>query len=306
MRPFIACLLILRLFVVSAPAQELTRIKGIPGVVADGATLEIVKGGFKDTEGPLPLPDGGLYFTEQRTSRTYHLGTDDAITVFRENNGSANGLALDRKGNIIAAEGDAKRITRLDRRGQMTVMADRPDGEPGFLRPNDVIADRRGGVYVTDPGPPSNTGTAYVYYIRPDGRVILVSDAITRPNGITLTNDGKLLLVDDTRGNIIFAFDVRPDGSAVGMRRFATLQGIPEGQPSIADGMAIDREGRLYVTTVAGIQVFSGGNYVGVIPPNQAQNIAFGGKDKRTLYIAARGTLYRLKMLAQGPERPGK
>lgn len=288
-------------------ADEPTPIAGIPGIVADGARLEVVKAGFTDTEGPLPTSDGGLYFTEQRTNRIYRLDPGGAIRVFRESTMAANGLALDRHGNVLAAEGDGKRITRTNRRGEVTVVADHPAAGQEFLRPNDVIADRRGGIYVTDPGPTTNTGTAFVYYIRPGGHVVLVTDKIARPNGVTLTNDGKVLLVDDTRGNTVFAFDVQRDGSAVNMRPFAQLQGIPAGQPSIADGMTLDRQGRVYVTTVTGIQIFSAaGAYIGTIPPRQAQNVAFGGQDKRTLYITARGVLYKLKMLSQGPDRPGK
>ena len=120
--------------------------------------------------------------------------------------------------------------------------------------------------------------------------------------------DGKVLLVDDTHGNTIFAFDVQADGSAVNKRSFARLQGIPEGQPSMADGMALDNNGRVYVTTVTGIQVFTAnGEYLGTIPvPRQPANVAFAGADKRTLYITAREGLYRLQMLSQGPDRPGK
>jgi gluconolactonase len=267
----------------------------------------VVKAGFADVEGPLPTKDGGLYFTEQRTSRIHHLDPAGAFSVFRENTNAANGLAFDRQGNVLAAEGEAKRITRTDPRGRVSVVAEHPAAGQEFLRPNDLIADRKDGVYVTDPGPTTNTGKAYVYYIRPDGRVILISDEIARPNGVTLTPDGKVLLVDDTRGNAVFAFDVKADGSAVNKRAFAQLHDIPAGQPSIADGMTLDRQGRVYVTTVAGIQIFSpSGEYLGTIPPTQAQNLAFGGKDKRTLYVTARGVLYRLAMLAQGPDRAGK
>ncbi len=300
-------LALLFLVIAEAAAQEPIRVQGIPGIVADGAILEVIRSGFTDSEGPLPTPDGGLYFTEQRTNRIHRLYPSGEITVFRENTNAANGLALDRTGYLLAAEGAGQRVTRMDSGGNVTVIAVSAGDGKAFLRPNDLIADARGGIYVTDPGPPTNTEKAFVYYIQPDGRVVLVSDEIARPNGIQLTMDGKVLLVDDTRGNTVFAFDVGPDGSTSGKRSFAQLQGIPEGKTSIADGMAVDTEGRLYVTTVTGIQIFTArGDYISTIPPLQAQNLAFGGKDKRSLYITARGTLYRLSMLSQGPTRPGK
>jgi gluconolactonase len=86
------------------------------------------------------------------------------------------------------------------------------------------------------------------------------------------------------------------------------LQDIPAGQESGADGMALDREGRVYITTVAGLQVFdAAGKYLGkIVAARQGANVAFSGPDKRVLYITAREGLYRIRMLAQGPDRLGK
>jgi len=294
------------LLAVEAVSQD--RVLGIPGVVAAGATVELVKEGFQFTEGPVGTPDGGLYFTDVRANVMYRLDPSGGINVFRDNTAAANGLAFDRGGNVLAVEGEGKRVIRIDSRGIVAAVAGQAAGGQAFLRPNDLIVDRRGGIYVTDPGPRGHQGKAFVYYIRSDGHVLLVSDEIRRPNGLTLTRDEKMLLVADTLGNIVFAFDIRTDGSAVNKRPFASLQGIPDGKPSIADGVALDSDGRLYVTTVTGVQVFDAtGTYLGTIAvPRQPTNLAFSGPDKRTLYITAREGLYRLRMLSQGPDRPGK
>jgi gluconolactonase len=238
----------------------------------------------------------------------YRLHPSGDINVFRDNTAEAGGLAFDRAGNLLAVEAEGKRIIRIDSRGAVGVIAAQAATGQAFLRPNDLIVDRRGGIYVTDPGPIGHKGKAFVYYVRPDGPVLLVSDDIRFPNGLTLTRDEKVLLVADSRGNIIFAFDIQNDGNAINSRPFAQLQGIPEGKLSFADGMALDSAGWLYVTTVTGIQVFdAGGTYVGTIRvPRQPTNLAFSGPDKRTLYITAREGLYRLIMLSQGLDRPGK
>ncbi len=179
------------------------------------------------------------------------------------------------------------------------------------MAPNHLIGDSKGGVYFTDPGPrPLVPGRkAYVYYA-PAGRgqAITVDDGIARPNGLTLTRDRKKLIVDDTVGDTVFQFDVQPDGSVKNKRPFARLHDIASGQESGADGMALDREGRVYVTTVTGVQVFDAeGQYLGTIHvARQPANLAFSGPGKRTLYITAREGLYRLKMVAQGPDRLGK
>jgi gluconolactonase len=281
---------------------------GIAGVVAAGAMVELVKEGFQFTEGPVGTPDGGLYFTDVRASSMYRLHPSGGINVFRDNTAEANGLAFDRAGNLLAVEAEGKRIIRIDSRGAVAVIAAQAAAGQAFLRPNDLIVDRRGGIYVTDPGPIGRKGKAFVYYVRPEGQVLLVSDDIRFPNGLTLTRDEKVLLVADSRGNIIFAFDIQNDGNAINKRPFAHLQGIPEGKLSFADGMALDSVDRLYVTTFTGIQVFdAGGTYLGTIRvPRQPTNLAFSGPDKRTLYITAREGLYRLIMLSRGPDRPGK
>jgi gluconolactonase len=105
----------------------------------------------------------------------------------------------------------------------------------------------------------------------------VLDDKITRPNGITITTDGRTLLVDDTVGDTVFAYEIQVDGTVRNNRPFAKLQNIPAGQDSGADGMALDRNDRLYVTTVTSIQVFDrNGRYLGTIPvPRQPSNAAF-------------------------------
>ncbi|MCI0539911.1 MAG: SMP-30/gluconolactonase/LRE family protein [Verrucomicrobiales bacterium] len=299
---------LLLLLVVEAGSQEPLRMARIPGVVAAGAIVELVQEGFQFAEGPVVTPDGTLYFTDFAANRIYRMGPKGGIEVFREGANGANGLALDSDGTLLAAEMRGKRVIRMDSRGNVTPVAVSTAAGQPFLRPNDLIVDRRGGIYFTDPVPEDKPGKSFVYYIRPDGRVVLVSDDIRLPNGLTLTLDEKVLLVDDSLGDLLFAFDIQADGSARNKRTFARLQGIPEGKKSIADGMALDRAGRVYVTTLTGVQVFdASGKYLGTIPvPRQPFNLAFGGQDKRLLYIAAREGLYRLQMLSQGPDRPGK
>jgi len=283
---------------------------GIPGVVAPGAEPELVQEGFVFTEGPLGTPDGGLYFSDIRPSKIYLLEPGGKIALVREQTNGANGLALTKDGDLLAAEGEGKRISRRSRDGTVTTVTDGIDGR-AFVAPNDLILDAKGGIYFTDPGPrPVVPGrTAYVYYLGPGAKQpVVIDDKIARPNGLTLTRDGKTLIVDDTLGPVVFAYDVQPDGSVTNKRTFAELRDIPEGKESGADGMALDSEGRVYVTTLVGVQVFDGaGKHLGTIKvPRQPANAAFGGADKRVLYITAREGLYRLNTLAQGPDRVGK
>jgi gluconolactonase len=283
---------------------------GIAGVVAPGTEPELVAEGYTFTEGPLGTPEGGLYFSDIRANRIHYLDPGGKISVVREQTNGANGLALTKEGELLAAEGDGKRISKRSRDGAISTVTEGIEGRP-LLAPNDLIIDAKGGIYFTDPGPrPVVPGrTSYVYFLAAGAKQpVVIDDQIARPNGLTLTRDGKTLIVDDTLGPVVYSYQVQPDGGARDKRPFAQLRDIPEGKESGADGLALDREGRLYITTLTGVQVFdAGGQYLGTIKvPRQPANAAFAGADKRTLYITAREGLYRVKMLAQGADRIGK
>jgi gluconolactonase len=282
---------------------------GIPGVLAPDSRVELVQKGFKFLEGPVGTPDGGLYFTDLPTNMVYRLDPSGEISVVREQSGKANGLVLTNDGGLLAAEMVNRRISKWSGGGTPTTVTDSAGNKP-YMAPNDLIADARGGIYFTDPGEFSEPArTAYVYYLPPGEREpIMLDDHIARPNGIILTPDGRTLIVSDTNGEAVFAYDVRGDGTVKNKRIFARLRSIPAGKASGADGMAVDREGQLYVTTMTGVQVFDAeGRYLGTIEvPNQPSNVAFSGPDKRTLYITARKGIYRVKTLTQGPDRLGK
>ncbi|HXJ03220.1 MAG TPA: SMP-30/gluconolactonase/LRE family protein, partial [Micropepsaceae bacterium] len=259
-------------------------------------------------EGPLGVPDGSVYFSDTDASLTYHLDANDKLTVERFDTHRSNGIALTREGEMVWAEGDGPRLSKLDKvhGGYMSLT-------PGFrlFQPNDLIVDAKGGIYFTDPGPrPVVPGLkVYVYYIPPGGKQpIAIDDSVPRPNGITLSPDGRTLYVDNTIGTVVSRYDVQADGTVKNKRDFATLHDIKPGEEGFGDGMGMDRDGRLYVTSLTGIQVFDkAGKYLGTIKvPRQPSNVAFSGPDKKTLYITARKGLYRLKMLSQGPDRPGK
>ena len=293
-----------------AGAVHAQSLGGIAGVVAPGVVPELVQEGFVFTEGPVGTPDGGLYFSDIRPNRIHYLDPGGKISLVREQTNGANGLALTRDGDLIAAEGEGKRISKRSRDGMVTTVTEGIAGKP-FLSPNDVLVDAKGGIYITDPGPrPVVPGrTAYVYYLPVGAKEpVVLDDQIARPNGVMLTRDGKTLIVNDTLGPTVYAYDVLPDGGVKKKRTFAQLLDIPEGKESGADGMAVDREDRLYVTTVAGVQVFdAAGKHLGTIKvPRQPANAGFAGPDKRVLYITAREGLYRINMLAQGPDRIGK
>jgi gluconolactonase len=293
------------------PAVD-TVAPNIPGVVAGGTKVEVIKEGFQGTEGPIGLPDGSLIFTETNASRITKIGLDNTVSPYLENTNGSNGLAFDAKGRLISVQTTAgqTKIGVLAPKGSEAVLADTFEGKP-FGRPNDLVVDKRGGVYFTEPGPNAAPGAApppltpAVYYIPPGGRAMRIAEGIERPNGIMLSRDEKTLYVNNTSGEYLLAFDIRPDGTVANRRNFAKYQTVNKtdsGVTSGADGLAIDSEGRLYVATAGGVEVFNAeGGFLGTIPVSRApQNLAFAGPNKKTLYIVGRGAAYKVQMLSQG------
>jgi gluconolactonase len=283
---------------------------GLAGVLPAGAVPELVKEGFVFVEGPVGTADGGLYFSDIRDNKTYRLDPAGNFSVFRANTNGSNGLALTKDGDLVFAEGDGRRISKRNKDSSVVTLTEGPPGAP-LLAPNDLIPDAKGGIYFTDPGPrPVVAGRpTYVYYLPAGAKTpVLIDSMVARPNGLTLTTDGKTLIVDDTIGPTVFAYDVQADGTVKNKRPFAQLHDIPAGMESGADGMALDNDNRVYITTVAGVQVFDAkGQYLGTIKAGrQAANLAFSGPGKQTLYMTAREGLYRVRTLAKGPDRLGK
>ena len=147
-----------------------------------------------------------------------------------------------------------------------------------------------------------------MFYVPADRRVVKVTEDVESPNGVQLSPDERTLYVANTPGEFVYAFDRKDDGSISGMRPFARLKGPPRpdgtGVRGGADGLAVDTAGRLYVATTVGVQVFSSsGEALGTIPiglSNGPQNLAFGGPDKKTLFVVGRGAVFAIPMEAQG------
>ena len=286
----------------------------IAGVVAADTRIEVIREGFDGTEGPVALADGSIVFTENRADRLVRIAPDNSVSTYLEHTGGANALALRSDGELLAVQTTQPGIARLQPASQ--VIAANYSGKP-FNRPNDLALARSGSVYFSDPGAPPAAGTPRsaaktgLYWLDPRGKVSLVADDISRPNGVALSPDERTLYVANSWGEHLIAFAVAADGGVSGRRDFAKLAGFrttPEGPVSGADGIAVDTAGRVYAATSAGVEVFSpDGTALGVIAlPKQPQNLAFGGTDRSQLYVVGRGSVYRIKTLTTGVDRPGK
>lgn len=280
----------------------------IPGVVQAGTRIDLIKDGFEGTEGPIALPNGDLIFTETRANRVTRIAADGSLSTFLDNSNGSNGLAFNQQGQLIAVQTVKPAVGIVYPADQSKVLTDGAAGKP-LNRPNDLVVDRQGGVYFTDPGAAPEPGkpapAPAVYYYSPKGELSVVATDIERPNGIQLSPDERTLYVANTWGEYVLAYDIGKDGKAGKRRNFARLAGYKKtdtGYSSGADGLAVDGKGRLYVASNTGIQVFDAkGQPLGNIElPKQPQNLAFAGPDKKTLYVVGRGAAYRLAVLTQG------
>lgn len=291
----------------SAPAVPLkeTTATEIPGVIKGGTKVVLLRDGFKGTEGVIAGPDGSVLFTEQDADRIIRVDPDDRISTYLENTNRAIGLAYDPKGRLVSVQSRDPKVAVLAPEPR-TVLADRFEGQM-LVRPNDLVIDRKGGIYFTDPlgnpqqrfrePPPGRK--PLLFYIRPDGTLVKLTEEVTNPNGVQLSPDEKTLYA--TNGQTIMRFDVQPDGSVTNGRVFAQSGG---------DGLAIDTEGRLYsaVGGVQGIRVFAAdGKDLGTIPVGtRPQSVGFAGPGKRTLYIVGQGALYKTQTISQGIQSRAK
>jgi gluconolactonase len=296
------------------PAREVT-IAGIPGVIAANAKWSIAWQGTDNADGLVGTPDGGVIFAQEQPNRVSKLDKNNKVSSLIEDTHGTGSLTMDSKGRIYAVERtctdpgrnpsqctEPTKVVILS--PERKTLTDNFEGK-SLGRLNDLVVDKKGGVYF------NGTGT---YYVDPAGKVSSIGENI-RTNGIMLSRDEKTLYV--TNGATIVAFDVQPDGTVKNQRDFAKLEGGGTG-----DGIAIDNAGRLYVTSQPGVQVLSPeGKYLGIIPtPRQSISATFSGPGRKTLYIVGSGafgpdgkefrtpegvrnnakTIYRISMLAQG------
>jgi len=263
--------------------------------------VEKVASGFQFTEGAVWHPEGYLLFSDIPANRIMKWTPDGKVGVFREPSGNSNGLTLDRQGRLIACEHGNRRVSRTEKDGSIVTLADRFEGKR-LNSPNDLCVRSDGTIYFTDPPygiRPNEQELNFqgVFRISPEGKLHLgAKEGFLRPNGLALAPDESVLYVDDTEARNIRAFDVRPDGSLANDRVFIQ---VPAG---VTDGMKVDVEGNLYVTAADGVWVIdASGKHLGTIQvPEQPANCAFGGADNKSLYITARGGLYRVRLETQG------
>jgi gluconolactonase len=279
--------------------------------------------GFQFTEGPIWIPEGQGYllFSDPNANRIYRYTSDGQLSVFREQSGYAgadvaeyrqpgsNGLTLDREGRLTINEHGNRRVSRLEKTGAVTVLADRYEGKR-LNSPNDLVYRSDGTLFFTDPpfglprfseDPRKELPYSGVYALS-QGKLRLLTTELTGPNGIALSPDERYLYVGnwDEKKKVVMRYEVRPDGTVANGMVFFDMTGAP-GEEAI-DGVKLDQQGNMYVAGPGGLWVLSpAGKHLGTIfAPKHIHNMAWGDADGKTLYLCAQSGLYRMPLRIAG------
>jgi gluconolactonase len=282
--------------------------------VRPDAPIERLADGCKWAEGPAYL-DGGVVWSDIPNNRMLRWDeATGAVSVFRAPSDFANGNTLDPQGHLVTCEHGTRRVTRTERDGSITVLADRFDGKR-LNSPNDVVVRSDGSVWFTDPSygidsdeegyqAESEIGACHLYRVDPDsGEVRIAADDFVMPNGLAFSVDERRLYVSDTGATKIEGgpahirvFDVGDDGSLSGGEVFATSTA------GLFDGFRFDTDGRLWTSAGDGVHCLDpDGTLIGKVRlSEETANVVFGGPARDRLFITATSSLYAVAVAVRG------
>jgi gluconolactonase len=306
----------------------------LDALIAPNAKPELLKGDyFGAVEGPVWVGTGGGYllFSDMAANVIYKWTPDGQLSVFLEKSGytgndlnnvggqytngrlhvlliGSNGLTLDRQGRLIIAGMTDRNVTRVEKDGTRTTLADRYEGKR-LNSPNDLVVKSDGAIYFTettsgirgrDEGPARELLFHGVYMIK-DGvlRLLDKDPQGVAPNGIAFSPDERILYVNG--GTKITAYDVRPDDTLTNPRMLIDLGGA-NGVPGNTDGMKVDGSGNIYCSGPGGVWIVSPqGKHLGtIVPAERVANLAFGDADSKTLYMVGGRSLWRIRVNTPG------
>jgi gluconolactonase len=307
-------------------------------LVPADAKLDVVKTGFGFTEGIRWVDQGGyLLFSDIAGNVIYKMTPkgDTSVYLYRSGytrpdiwragaeftNGKepgdpkfekfymigSNGLALDREGRLIIATYSGRSIDRIEKNGKRVVLADRYEGKR-LNGPNDVIVKKNGTIYFTETfgglrqgekDPAKELEYQGVFMIR-GGKVTRIISDIPTPNGLALSPDEKYLYANGSRAKYVRRYRVLPDDTVTDSEMFIDISG--DKTPGITDGMKVDIKGNVYQSAAGGVWIVSPeGKHLGTIRvPELVANLEFGDRDHKTLYIAARTSIYKIRVNVAG------
>lgn len=307
-------------------------------LISSDAQLQLVHAGFGFSEGITWVQSGNyLLLSDIPANVIYKMTPDGDASVFLEHSGyqgydvwrvghmqangadpkaadyeqfpliGSNGLALDGQGRLVIASGGGRSIDRINRDGKRTTLAATYEGKR-FNGTNDVRVKRDGTIYFTDnytalrggdKDPDKGVDFAGIYMLK-DGKVTRIAEDISTPNGLAFSPDERTFYANGSSAKYVRAYDVLPDDTLINGRMLIDVSGDPA--PGITDGIKVDTSGNIWESGPGGIWIVSPqGKHLGTIfTPTIVGNLEFGDPDHKTLYIAARPNVYKIRLNVEG------
>lgn len=280
------------------PKVGVSKNNTLDALLVPGAGWQQVSEGHRFTEGPAANAKGEIFFTDVPSSKIHKIGLDGKVSEFVADSKRANGQAFGPDGRLYVVASGEQKIVAYD--------VEKPGSQPAVIaegiRGNDIVVARNGNIYVTEPNTPA-ADQSNVWLIKPNGEKKVVDAGLRYANGVTLSPDQTLLYVADYRSHWVYSYQIQPDGSLQYKQQFYWLHMPDAVDSSQADGIRVDRDGRLYVTTRMGIQVCDQAGKVQCIiptPNGRVSNVSFGGENFDTLFATCGDKVYKRKLKVKG------
>ena len=275
-----------------------TKNQMLNDVLVPGQGWQLVSEGYRFTEGPAANAKGEVFFTDLVAGKAYKIGLDGKTSLFVDDTKKSNGQAFGPDGRLYAVATGEPKVIVYDARGKATTIAE------GFVG-NDIVVASNGNIYVTNPPVAGSTEPSKVWLIKPNGEKKVVDTGLSYANGVTLSPDQTLLYVDDFRSHWVYSYQIQADGTLAYKQRYYWLHEPDAADGSGADGMRVDRDGRLYVATRLGIQVCDQAGRVNAIiptPNGRVSNVTFGGETFDVLFATCGDKVYKRKLKVKGAQ----
>jgi gluconolactonase len=294
----------------------------IDKLIPRDAVLENLHGGFQWVEGPVWIRDGGYLLFSDIPQNSIFRWKDGKLDLFMKPSGytgskprggepGSNALILDPNGKLVLCEHGDRRISRVEKDGTKTTLADRYQGKR-LNSPNDGVFHSNGDFYFTDPpygleknwdDPARELDFCGVYRLGKDGALTLLTKELSRPNGIAFSPDEKTLYVaiSDPKNPVWMAYEVKDDGTLGKGRVFFDATELAKTKKGLPDGMKVDQAGNLFATGPGGLLVFTpDGTHLGTVATGVATSNCNWGEDGQTLFVTADKQICRIRLTTKG------